>query len=108
MSQEYKFSAYDIIEFLKALVLIKYILNKLSCIKYYALQSNLLIQHSALLDDGTSHAHHLTLTAHAARGSIKTNTFHMSIIHHYRIQIHSITVAQFASFHLLRGSICSI
>ena len=44
-------------------------LRKGFTIIYYTLRSSLQIQHSALLDDGTSHANFFTP---AARGSIKT------------------------------------
>ena len=66
--------------------------------KYYTLRSSLQIQRSIM---GRRVLIIWHLAAHAARGSVKLLTFRISIIHRYRIQIHSLIVNQFALFRSL-------
>ena len=73
------------------------------------LESSLQIQRSVLLDDGTSHAHYLNLTAHAARGSIKTTYIPRVDYSSLQIQIHyKCNSISNAIFQVFRDSTCSI
>ena len=68
---------------------------------YYTLRSSLQIQHSALLDDGTSHAHYLTPGCTCCEGFYQNNShsvFRLFIVTEYNF---TISVTQFALFRSL-------
>ena len=77
------------------------VLNSILGDIYYMLRSRLQIQHSALLDDGTSHAHYLTPGRTCCEGFYQNYShyvFQLFIVTEYNF---TISVTQFALFRSL-------